>query len=141
MAGVWEETRTRPVKKGESLLEQLDLDSSVPIYTQIEKQVRFGVASGKLKSGDQLPSARELAERFGVSMMTVVKAYRDLQLMGWVNSRRNMGVFIAKDCEERCRADTHQQILQQISELLADAKAAGMTQQMITDTVEKTFAE
>ena len=123
------------------MLEQLDFESPVPIYTQIEKQVRFGIASGRLKSGDPLPSARELAERFGVNVNTVMKAYRDLQIMGYVYNRRTAGIFIAKDCEERCRADVHQQIFLQLSEVAANAKSAGMTRQEITETVEKAFGE
>ena len=82
------------------MFEQLDFESPVPIYTQIEKQVRFGIASGRLKSGDPLPSAKELAERFGVNVNTVMKAYRDLRIMGCVIPQRTVGVFIAKDCSD-----------------------------------------
>ena len=123
------------------MLEQIDLHSPVPVYTQIEKQVQFAIASGKLKSEDRLPSVRELSERLGVNPNTVAKAYRDLQLMGWVSARRNMGIFVTKGCEERCREDVRQRIVQQVFQVVAEAKAAGMDKHEVIETAEKSFAQ
>ena len=64
------------------MLTNIDIHSSVAVYVQIENQVQFAIASGKLKAGDQLPSVRELSERLEVNPNTVAKAYRDLEVMG-----------------------------------------------------------
>ena len=60
------------------MLSNVDIYSSVAVYVQIENQVQFAIASGKLKPGDRLPSVRELSERIDVNPNTVAKAYRDL---------------------------------------------------------------
>lgn len=53
------------------MLENINIDSSVAVYVQIENHVQFAIASGKLKAGDQLPSVRELSERLDVNPNTV----------------------------------------------------------------------
>ena len=59
----------------------IDIHSSMAVYVQIENEVMFGIASGKLKAGDQLPSLYELAKRLGLNFNTVAKAYRDLEVI------------------------------------------------------------
>ena len=56
----------------------------------------------------------------------VTKAYRDLQVMGIVNSRRGMGVFISKGIEAKCREQCRKDILGRLHEVVCEAKAAGM---------------
>ena len=90
------------------MLTSVNIYSSVAVYTQIENEVQFAIASGKLKEGDQLPSVRELSERVKVNPTTIAKAYRDLEVMGLLYTRRGMGVYINKGvqkaCRERCAA-------------------------------------
>ena len=83
------------------MLEEVNVHSSVAIYAQIENQIRFAIASGKLKANDQLPSIKELGERLGVNFNTVAKAYRDLEVMGLIYTRRGMGCYVtAIHCED-----------------------------------------
>ncbi len=121
------------------MLENIDLLSSEPVYTQIEKQVQFDIAAGRLKSEDRLPSVRELSERLGVNPNTVAKAYRDLQLMGWVTARRNMGIFVTRGCEQRCRDDVRHRLTEQLFQAVAEAKAAGMSHEEINKISEEAF--
>ncbi|MFO7774949.1 MAG: GntR family transcriptional regulator [Candidatus Hydrogenedentota bacterium] len=121
------------------MLDNIDLHSPEPVYTQIEKQVQFAIAAGRLKSEDRLPSVRELSERLGVNPNTVAKAYRDLQLMGWVSARRNMGIFVTRGCEQRCRDDVRARIAQQIFQAVTEAKAAGMSRDEIVKAAEESF--
>ncbi len=121
------------------MLDNIDLHSPEPVYTQIEKHVQFDIAAGRLKSEDRLPSVRELSERLGVNPNTVAKAYRDLQLMGWVSARRNMGIFVTRGCEERCRDDVRQRIAQQLFQAVTEAKAAGLTRDEIVEATDEAF--
>ena len=57
----------------------VDPHSGVPVYRQILEQVKFHVASGVLRPGDELPSTRQLAAKLGVNPMTVSKAYSLLE--------------------------------------------------------------
>ena len=108
------------------MLKSVNFDSSTSVYLQIENEVLFGVASGKLKPGDQLPPVQRLVDDLGVNPNTITKAYRDLQVMGIVNSRRGMGVFISKGIEAKCREQCRKDILGRLHEVVCEAKAAGM---------------
>jgi len=61
------------------LLIIVDPQSGVPVYRQLMDQVRFHVASGLLKPGDELPSTRALSSQLGVNPMTISKAYSYLE--------------------------------------------------------------
>ena len=58
----------------------LDYSSGIPIYRQIIDQIRFGIASGQLKLGEQLPTVRALAVELKVNLNTVSKAYKELDI-------------------------------------------------------------
>ncbi len=119
------------------MLASIDIHSSVAVYVQIENHIQFAVASGRLKSGDQLPSVRELSERLNVNPNTVAKAYRDLEVMGLLYTRRGMGVFINKGVEGKCREDCRKRIIGRLHEVVSEAKSAGMSEQDIKEVVEK----
>ena len=108
------------------LLSKIDIRSSIAVYEQIENCVRFGIASGKLKAGERIPSVRELSERLEVNPNTIVKAYHDLEIMGILYTRRGMGVFIQSGFTDRCRKDTSAQIIGRMHEIISEAKAAGI---------------
>ncbi len=122
------------------MLEEIDVHSTVPVYTQIEKQVQFAIAAGRLRSEDRLPSVRELSERLGINPNTVAKAYRDLQLMGWVSARRNMGIFVTKNCEERCKEDCRRRVVEELFQVVSEAKAAGMDEKEIGGLAKKAYS-
>ena len=68
--------------------------SATPIYRQIVDQVARAVASGTLAAGDDLPSVRAVAQQYVVNPMTVSKAYSLLELQGFVERRRGIGMII-----------------------------------------------
>jgi GntR family transcriptional regulator len=74
---------------------RLDSTSGVPIYRQIQDQIRFGVASGLLSPGEQLPTVRSLAVELSVNPNTVIKAYSELEREGLLDSQQGSGTFVA----------------------------------------------
>lgn len=80
---------------------QLELQSDVPIYTQIRNQIIEGIASKALKPGDELPSIRMLASDLGVNMHTVNKAYNLLKQESYIEVHRQKGVVIHPDVLKR----------------------------------------
>jgi GntR family transcriptional regulator len=122
------------------MLASVDIHSSVAVYTQIENHVQFAIASGKLKAGDQLPSVRELSERLGVNPNTVAKAYRDLEVMGLLYTRRGMGVFVNKGVEAKCREECRKRIVSRLHEVIAESKASGMTKKDVVEIIDKSMA-
>lgn len=83
------------------------IDNSAPIYLQIIRHVKQGVASGLIADGDELPSRRVLSTLLGVNPNTVHKAYVLLEEEGLVRSRTGAKSFVAVDAEtpERLRAE------------------------------------
>ena len=72
----------------------LDYSSGVPIYRQIIDQIRFGIASGQLKLGEQLPTVRALAVELKVNLNTVSKAYKELEIKNILETQQGTGTFI-----------------------------------------------
>jgi len=66
-----------------------------PMYKQITDQIRDAVASGELVGGEKLPSIRELSEALKTSVITVKRAYLDLESEGCILSRPGLGSFVA----------------------------------------------
>ncbi len=121
------------------MFESINIRSSVAVYVQIENLVQFAIASGKVKAGDQLPSVRELSERLNLNPNTVAKAYRDLEVMGLVFTRRGTGVFVNKGIETKCRESCHRKIRERLNEVVAEAKAAGLPAKEVKDLIEKSY--
>lgn len=74
----------------------LDYSSGVPVYRQIIDQIRFGIASGQLKLGEQLPTVRALAVELKVNLNTVSKAYKELEIKNILETQQGTGTFINK---------------------------------------------
>ena len=74
----------------------LDYSSGVPIYRQIIDQIRFGIVSGQLKLGEQLPTVRALAVALKVNLNTVSKAYKELEIKNILETQQGTGTFINK---------------------------------------------
>ena len=65
--------------------------SGVPIYRQIQDQILYGIASGLLEAGEQLPTVRQLAVDLQVNPNTVIKAYTELERRGTVTTEQGSG--------------------------------------------------
>ena len=73
---------------------KLDPKSGVPFYRQIIDQIRYGVATGSLNVGEQLPTVRALAVALKVNLNTVSKAYRELEIQNVLETQQGTGMFI-----------------------------------------------
>jgi len=73
----------------------LDKTSRVPIYDQIKEQIKGLIHAGQIKTGDQLPTIRELSVELAVNFNTVALAYRDLVNEGVIVTERGKGTFVA----------------------------------------------
>jgi GntR family transcriptional regulator len=105
----------------------LDLHSGVPVYRQIIDQVRGGVASGSLEAGDQLPTVRQLAVDLAINPNTVVRAYRELELGGLLETHQGTGTFISTQKMKQADAERERQLTQIVGDCVSRAGAAGFT--------------
>lgn len=106
---------------------RLDLRSGMPVYRQLIDQVRAGMASGSLNTGDQLPTVRQLAVDLAINPNTVLRAYRELELGGMLETQQGTGTFITGKKIKRDEAEHARQLDQLVGEFLARAGAAGFT--------------
>ncbi len=112
---------------GQGFQLKLDLRSGVPVYRQIIDQVRGGMASGTLAAGDQLPTVRQLAVDLEINPNTVMRAYRELELGGMLETHQGTGTFISDKKVSRNNAERERQLDQLAGEIAARAGAAGFT--------------
>jgi GntR family transcriptional regulator len=111
----------------------LDLHTGVPVYRQIVDQVRGGVAAGILASGDQLPTVRQLAVDLEVNPNTIVRAYRELEYDGLLETHQGTGTFISDQKPQRLAGERQRQLEQIASDTIARAGAAGFTIRELMD--------
>src|SRR4030042_3809723 len=73
---------------------KMDPKSGIPFYRQIIDQIRYGIAAGRLKVGDQLPTVRALAVQLRVNLNTISKAYRELEIQKVLETQQGTGTFV-----------------------------------------------
>src|SRR2546430_9459881 len=73
---------------------QVDAKHPTPLYHQLDRSIRFAIATGKLGIGDQLPTVRQLAVDLRINANTVAKVYAELERSGVVETRRGVGTFV-----------------------------------------------
>ena len=115
----------------------LNLHSGVPVYRQLIDQVRAGIASGSLGAGDQLPTVRQLAVDLAINPNTVMRAYRELELGGLLETHQGTGTFISDKKPEKKTAERERQLDQMAGEFAARAGAAGFTLEEVIDRLRE----
>lgn len=106
---------------------RLDLTTGVPAYRQIIDQVRGALASGALSTGDQLPTVRQLAVDLALNPNTIVRAYKELELGGLLETHQGTGTFISAQQLPQAEAERARQLGQIVSDAVSRAGAAGFT--------------
>lgn len=115
---------------------RLDLHSGVPVYRQIIDQVRGGIATAALEPGDQLPTVRQLAVDLAINPNTVVRAYRELELGGLLETHQGTGTFISAQKLKKANAERERQLAQIASDAVARAGAAGFTLEELVEHLQ-----
>jgi GntR family transcriptional regulator len=116
---------------------QLDLRSGVPIYRQIIDQVMGGIAAGSLAGGDQLPTVRQLAVDLSINPNTVVRAYRELEIRGVLETQQGTGTFISHQKVERDEVERQRRLDELVGQFVARAGAAGFSLQELLQRVQE----
>lgn len=114
----------------------LDLRSGVPVYRQIIDQVMGGIAASSLSPGDQLPTVRQLAVDLAINPNTVIRAYRELELLGVLDTQQGTGTFIARQKTPRPSAERARRLAQIVQEFAARCGAEGFPLEDVIDALE-----
>ena len=116
---------------------QLNPHSGVPVYRQLIDQVRGALAGRRLKSGDQLPTVRQAAVDLAINPNTVIRAYREMEIRGLLETQQGTGTFIAEQpvaTDSRARTRQMQQFA---AEVIARAGANGFSLTELIDALKE----
>ena len=106
---------------------RLDVHSGVPVYRQLIDQVQAAIASGALAAGDQLPTVRQVVVDLAINPNTVSRAYREMEIRGFLDTQQGTGTFVADRKVEYSRDDRERILGQLAGEFVSRAGAAGFT--------------
>jgi GntR family transcriptional regulator len=120
---------------------QIDPRSGVPVYRQMMDQIKYYIASGALKRGDQLPSVRELAQALSVNPTTVVKTYTELEHEQVIELRHGKGAFVASNPNRFTSREKQQALRRMARQLAVEAGQMGAELELIQELVEEEWSD
>src|SRR2546425_10532863 len=115
---------------------KLDTSSGVPVYRQIQDQIRYGIGSGLLNAAEQLPTVRALAVELAVNPNTVIKAYSELEREGVLTTEQGSGTFVAAEQPVALSDENREAKLESLClEFLAQAARYGFSSEDIVRAI------
>ena len=107
--------------------------SSMPIYEQIKNQIISQIMAGELDEDDSIPSIRALAADIKISVMTIKKAYDELEKEGYIKSVQGKGTFVAPKNTELAREQANKDIEKNIYKIIEIANKFNIAKEEIID--------
>ena len=120
------------------MLIEVDFNSEEAIYIQLCNQIIMGIATSVIQEGDSLPSVRQLADRIGVNMHTVNKAYSVLKREGYISLDKRRGAVIALDID---KMEQLEEMRRQLRIALARGRCKMISRQEVHDLAEESFGD
>lgn len=106
---------------------RLDAHSGVPVYRQLIDQVLAAIATDSLRTGDQLPTVRQVAVDLAINPNTVMRAYREMEIRGVLDTQQGSGTFIAEQTSPAPSDERSRQLTRLTEEFIARAGSLGFT--------------
>lgn len=113
--------------------------ANATLYAQIVDGIRREIAEGRLPAGTALPSFRALAEQLRVSLITVKRAYDELERAGLIYRKQGLGTFVAEDAPQRGLEARQEEALERLRSATAQALAAGVEPAELIELIEETL--
>lgn len=127
--------------KGGSMNIIISNSSNTPIYEQIKEQIKNKIVSNELKTGDLLPSIRNLAKDLRISVITTKNAYDELEREGYVETIPGKGTYVASKNVEIIKEEQMQKIEGLIDTAVSIAKISHISKQEVTDMLNILYEE
>lgn len=115
--------------------------SSVPLYEQIKNAIKENILKNKIEEGEQLPSVRTLSKDLKVSILTVKKAYDELEEEGFVESRQGLGTFVAGKDSEVKREEMQKELENHLQEAIKLSADLDLEKETILELFEFLYKE
>ncbi len=114
----------------------LSQSSPDPLYKQITDQIRDAIATGELGAEERLPSIRDLARSLNTSVITVKRAYQDLESLGYIFSRTGLGSFVKTVDRDELRVEKLQELRTEFGGVLQAVHKFGISKEDIIDLIK-----
>lgn len=125
------------IQRGGKMILKLDMSSNIPIYVQLRNEIVMGIGRGELKSGEKLPTVRQMAEDIGVNMMTVTKAYNILKNEGFIEIDRRHGAKIKPVLDKSL--EFREKIESELEILIAESGVKGISKEEFMKLCETVY--
>ncbi|EID53899.1 GntR family transcriptional regulator [Saccharomonospora xinjiangensis] len=116
------------------MLFRVDPSSPAPLYEQVAASVRRALSEKRIKAGDTLPPARELADLLKINVHTVLRAYAMLRDEGIIDLRRRRGAVVTGT------ADGYARLAELAAELVAESKRTGVSEDELVTILRRKFS-
>lgn len=120
---------------------KVDPRSSTPIYEQIELGVKELILKGALKSGEKLPSVREMSSILTINPNTISKAYGELEREGIIETLRGKGTFITDNYKGKVNVKKMEHISEELKKLIVEASYGGISKDAFVELALQIFSE
>ncbi|MEG0856671.1 MAG: GntR family transcriptional regulator [Terrisporobacter sp.] len=115
--------------------------SAVPLYEQIQNQIKSQILSGNLLSDQSLPSIRSLAKELKVSIITTKRAYEELEKEGYIITVAGKGSFVCSQSNERLKEAALYEMESKLEEIILQAKKMGISLEEFTEIFKSIYME
>ncbi len=121
-----------------AMMIEIDFNSGEALYLQLRNQIILGIATARIREGDELPSVRQLAGDIGINMHTVNKAYAVLKQEGFVKVDRRRGAVIAIDAD---RAETVRELRKELKVILAKVSCKNISREEVHALIDEIYED
>ncbi len=128
-------------KEGKYMNIIISNSSSTPIYEQIKQSIKKGISNGELQENEMLPSIRNLARDLRISILTVKKAYDELEKEHYIVTIQGKGSYITPQTEELIKEKQLQEIEKHIDSIVAISKISNISKQEILEIFNYLYGE
>lgn len=116
-------------------------NTNKPIYEQITDQIKAMVLNGELHNGDPIPSMRALAKSLHISVITVQRAYEDLQRDGFIETTVGRGSFISANSKEFYQEEQQKAVEEHLVQAVDIARRCGISEAKLIELVKIFYQE
>ena len=117
---------------------EIDFNSDEALYLQLRNQIILGIATSRIREGDELPSVRQLAGDIGINMHTVNKAYAVLRQEGFVKVDRRKGAIISIDAD---RMETISELRKELQVILAKVSCKNISREEVHALIDEIYED
>lgn len=125
--------------RGEKMNFIISNSSEIPIYEQIKREIKKAINNDELKENTMLPSIRNLAKDLRISILTVKKAYDELEQEGYLKTVQGKGSFVIARNQELVREEQIKKIEEHIEEIIKIAKITQISKEEIIELINYLF--